>query len=241
MMKICVTALLVVVLVNQTAAQEIAIVFPAEYENTEAPGAATAGDVILDGYRMQGIFDSSIFASLPASHQTLTGIYMRPDGLIGTANSISYRRLTFKLSTTSVTPTNLKRVFAANVGPDEAVVYDGPISFTTANTGPRGGPKDFDIAYQFQTPFQYDPTQGNLLMDWTVYGPASWTGDDEVLSTLLSKWSYGSGPDAVNGSFFPGSPVISFRFVPEPTSFLITAVGFFGLTFFGSRRGIART
>ena len=48
-MKICVTALLVVVLANQSAAQEIAIVFPAEYENTEAPGEDTAGGVILEG------------------------------------------------------------------------------------------------------------------------------------------------------------------------------------------------
>jgi hypothetical protein len=59
----------------------------------------------------------------------------------------------------------LSATFANNVGADDTVVFSGPLSLSSAFTGPSAGPKDFDIVITLQTPFLYDPSAGNLLLD----------------------------------------------------------------------------
>ena len=54
-----------------------------------------------------------------------------------------------------------------------------------------------------ETPFYYDPTQGSLLMDWDVEGPASWIGSDSVSLTedpgdWYGDWSGTIGSDSVS-------------------------------------------
>ncbi|MCA9167834.1 MAG: hypothetical protein KDB23_09210 [Planctomycetales bacterium] len=46
------------------------------------------------------------------------------------------------------------------------MVYHGDWSTTTQGRGPDGGPKEFDIRMEFQQPFHYDPSHGNLLYDF---------------------------------------------------------------------------
>ena len=62
-------------------------------------------------------------------------------------------------------PGSLSSTFASNVGGDDTTVYSGPLSLSSAFTGPADGPKDLDIAVKLQTPFLYDPAVGNLLLD----------------------------------------------------------------------------
>jgi hypothetical protein len=49
------------------------------------------------------------------------------------------------------------------------VVKSGSLTLSSAVTGPVGGPKDFDIFIDLDTPFIYDPAGGNLLMDIRNY------------------------------------------------------------------------
>jgi hypothetical protein len=226
MMRITLVVLLALVLGGQATA-ETAIVVPNAYENTEAPDGVAGGSGFQNGYRIQGIFDASVFVSLPGTQQTMTGFYMRPDGLLGTENSTSWPHFTLKMSTTEVTPATLSNEFAANAGEDELIVYDGSITFTTANIGPSGGPKEFDIAYEFQTPFHYDPSQGNLLMDWYVEGPADLVGDDRIDGpTGIVAWVFSEDRNASLGEpAGTGTPVIKFTFVPEPSTLLLLLLG----------------
>jgi hypothetical protein len=77
------------------------------------------------------------------------------------------------MSTTSRNPGELGTAFSENVGPDAVVVFQGDLSFSTANTGPDAGPKDFDLVFQLQRPFKYDPTAGNLIFDVVTGGTHS--------------------------------------------------------------------
>jgi hypothetical protein len=63
------------------------------------------------------------------------------------------------LSTTGAAPDALSTTFADNVGADNTTVFSGQWALSTANNGV------FDLVLTLTTPFEYDPSQGNLLLD----------------------------------------------------------------------------
>ena len=74
------------------------------------------------------------------------------------------------LALTTASPNALNATFAANVGADDAVVFGpGPLTISSAFTGPPAGPKDFDVLIPLDRTFPYDPSQGNLLLDVRVF------------------------------------------------------------------------
>jgi hypothetical protein len=55
-------------------------------------------------------------------------------------------------------------VFDENVGSDDRVVFGpGPVQIMS------GGGGGFDVAFGFPQPFFYNPTNGNLLVDFRIY------------------------------------------------------------------------
>src|SRR5205823_5411530 len=83
------------------------------------------------------------------------------------AQTVNYSNLTIQLSTTSKAAGSLSTTYASNVGPDVKTVFattpTSPYSFTTAFTGPAGGPKSFDEVVTLTTPFLYDPAARNII------------------------------------------------------------------------------
>lgn len=75
--------------------------------------------------------------------------------------------VTITLSTTSRAVTGLDTTFANNVGADVKTVFLGDLTLSSAG-GSFGGPDPFDIVIPLQTPFVFNPTGGNLLLDVTV-------------------------------------------------------------------------
>src|SRR5262249_38763059 len=69
--------------------------------------------------------------------------------------------LTLGLSTTSATPGSPGTNYAANKGPDFTTVFSGTKTFTGAGNG------TFDLQFPI-TPFTYDPSKGNLLLDVVI-------------------------------------------------------------------------
>jgi hypothetical protein len=63
------------------------------------------------------------------------------------------------LSTTSAAPDALSTTFADNLGADTITVFGGHWALSTANSG------QFDLILNLTTPFEYNPANGNLLMD----------------------------------------------------------------------------
>ncbi|MDB6053811.1 MAG: glycoside hydrolase family 18 [Verrucomicrobiales bacterium] len=71
------------------------------------------------------------------------------------------------MSTTGRNPDALNNTFSSNVGLDEVVVFNGTIALTSTGnitTAPLASP--FDIIIPLTTPFTFDPTKGNFLIDF---------------------------------------------------------------------------
>jgi hypothetical protein len=131
------------------------------------------------GSQVQQIYSSTFFSG-PTQ---ITGLSFRaypgaaPSGFF--SNSVSVSNLSVLLSTTAVSAyenagLQPNATFAANLGADATTVFSGPITLTTAATGT--GPQPFDYTINFTTPFLYNPTSGNLLLDVLIPNGATVSG-----------------------------------------------------------------
>ena len=185
-------------------------------------------DFGISTMRYQQVYDSSQFSSL-GGPKLITEIIFRPDAQSGQAFSSTLSSIQIDLSTTSAAPGGLSNTFANNVGADDKVVYGlGSLSLSSAFTGPANGPKDFDIVINLTTPFLYDPSKGNLLMDVRNFGGGSTTQFDAVQNSSVTDrvWNtnVNSGTATSSGLY---ELVTEFAYtssaVPEPAT-LVPAI-----------------
>jgi hypothetical protein len=119
------------------------------------------GQTLAQAGRSQQVYAASEF---PPHAILITELRFRPN-MDGWAFSASIANLEVRLSTTSKSPRELELEFARNTGSDETLVYSGVLNISSAFKGPDEGPKEFDIFLPLKTPFTYDPSRGNLLLD----------------------------------------------------------------------------
>jgi len=159
-----------------------------------------------------------------ATPQNITQIAFRPDASAGGAFSSTLLSIQIDLSTTSKAPDGLSTTFADNVGANDTVVF-----------GPAAGPKAFDIVVNLSTPFLYDPTKGNLLLDVRNFSGGTATFLDaqitqgDSISRVLSDWP-GSTVSSSTGTADTIGLVTQFTFgaasvVPEPPTGTLIGVG----------------
>ncbi len=129
--------------------------------------------------RYQQVFAAQEFTP-PSTPMSITQISFRPDSENGNPFDTTLTNIQINLSTTSAVPAGLSLTFADNVGSDDTVVFSGSLSLSSADTGPPGGPKDFDIIINLQTPFLYDPDSGNLLLDVRNFDGGTTTSFDSA-------------------------------------------------------------
>jgi hypothetical protein len=129
------------------------------------------------------------------------------------------------MSTT--TRNTLTDVFNDNHGPNKSLVHDGPREFPIRATGPAGGPKDFADGMTLDTPFFYDPSQGNLLVEHVIFSGGSIpTPTIDVQSTVAGRSLVSPGTNSPTGTVNNDVPVMQFVFVPEPSTFVLAWVAF---------------
>ncbi len=178
--------------------------------------------------RYQQLFDASQFSSIGAGG-LITQLIFRPDAFTGSAFSSMLPDIQINLSTTSVSDDGLSSTFASNVGINDMVVFAGSLSLSSAFTGPSGGPKDFDIVINLTTPFFYDPSLGNLLMDVRNFGGGSTTIFDAafVQGDGVSRVGANDVNATTADSDFidTGGLITGFTIVPEPGSAAILILG----------------
>ncbi len=140
------------------------IVVPNALATVEGNGVSQflTGDSRAASVRYQQVFAASQFSGAG----TITEIAFRSDAGIGAPFSTTLSNARIALSTTSRSPDGLSATFATNVGTDESVVFSGNLTLTSANPPGPGGTRDFDILISLSTPFTYDPSLGNLLLDF---------------------------------------------------------------------------
>ena len=143
------------------------------------------------------------------------------------------------VSTTLRQPDSLSPIFADNVGLNNSIVRSGSLTISGRNIHFPGGPNPFEIGVQFTTPFFYDPSQGNLLLDVRNFMGAATTPFDAVntpgdpVSSLFAL-----GPDSVSGTPSTVGLVTLFVIdpVPEPSTWALFITGIVAFVAFRRRR-----
>lgn len=228
-LRLVVPILLILFQTGRCDAELLHVVSPSAYADKEASGG---GSNEGSTGRFQQVFPASDFQSLSGTG-TITELVWRPDGTRTTPFQGTYRTITIRFSTTLANPGNLSMTFADNIGSDELVVLDATdFAMSSQNLGPVGGPKEFDMVYAFQTPFEYDPSQGNLLMDmtWTHEGQFSWDFVDEVGPGGQFIFSADAEASVANG-IRVGGFVTRFSVVPEPSTAILWSLGLVAVGF----------
>ncbi len=209
------------------------IVAPGDSATVEGNGnnlvPAFAGRTI----RHQQVFAASEFGLL-LGPEFITSIAFRPDGLVS-PGPVTVPHLQVSLSTTSAASDGLSTVFSSNIGTDDTVVFDDSWTLSSSHTG---SPKDFDVVLNLQSPFLYDPSAGNLLLDMKSF--SSPTGDfaldglnidgDSVSRVISVGTDAASGVDALGGTASSFGLIVQFTTspVPEPST-LVTLGGLLGM------------
>ena len=113
--------------------------------------------------RLQNVYAASQF---PPDPIRITELRFRRDaGQQPVPESMVDLKVT--LSTTGKSVDGLEANFDSNFGADTIVVLDGaiPISSLSESSATFGAPNSFDIRVPLATPFSYDPSKGNLLIE----------------------------------------------------------------------------
>jgi hypothetical protein len=155
-------------------AQEVQILYNSQPCSEDSPRlvlpnvSATVDDgggsgLLNTQLRHQIVYEASQFLSQVIR---ITELRMRPSAQWGNAFTSTIPNLQINLSTTSVGANAMNEEFAQNVGSNDTVVFQGPLTVSSRFVGPAAGPKEFDIIIPLTTPFIYDPSRGNLLIDF---------------------------------------------------------------------------
>jgi hypothetical protein len=186
--------------------------------------------LVSGGMRYQQVFAASQFSG-PI---LMTELDLRNGILVNEAFSSTISSILISLSTISTAPDSLSSTFATNIGGDNTQVFSGSLTLSSANGAGPGGTKAFDISIALQTPFLYNPANGNLLIDIkNSSGANAAVGADffdavNVNGDSVSRvWGAEGSPNATTGTLDSFGLIVQFQSgaVPEPSSLLLTGLG----------------
>jgi hypothetical protein len=176
------------------------------------------------GLRYQQVYSASQFGAFAGAPRQITQIAFRNDGTFGQPFAVTLPSANVHLSTTTQAPDALSTTFAANVGPDDTAVYDAALPLASSNTG---SPRNFDIVITLTTPFTYNPSTGNLLLDIRLTNTTSVATAFDAQNIAGDSTSRVMGVEgdvnATSGLAESVGLVTRFTHVPEPSA---TAVCF---------------
>ena len=173
-----------------------------------------------DDMRYQQIFASSDFSE----GGVIDEIRYRLDGAYGTPFSASGLDLQINLGYAATTVGTASPTFADNVGAGYVTVLDGLLELSSSGSG---YPSPFDIVIDVADLFDYDPGQGDLLLDvFMRSGPSISTfdaSDGAQQSTTARITSYGLG--STIGSITSGALVTQFGMLRDGTHTVVLGSG----------------
>lgn len=207
-------------------AEIIRVVSPASAENVEGD---TNFRPRLVSHRVQFLFPASDFAGLPESHRIITAFNFRADRTQTQPGTLNFGDERIWMSTTILS--SLTNVFDDNHGSDKMLVHDGPMSFPLLAAGSGLRPTDFADGVPLQTPFYYDPSRGNLLVERVVLAnsPSGSVGAVDLQLTPDVRRIVIDNPAGTVGVVSNAVPVMEFQFVPEPTTMTLAGATFLSL------------
>jgi hypothetical protein len=205
----------------------IRIVSPPSAANTEGDSSVSPPRTPL---RIQYLIPASDFAGVPGTHRYIASFNFRGDQTQTQAVDWTMPHEQIWISTTNLT--SLTSAFDANHGPNKKLVFDGTFTYPILGSGPAAGPRPFADGTRLQTPFYYDPSQGNLVIelrdiDKNYPLPASVdlaTVPSPNFRTLLNE----GNANAATGILVPNTVApMQFEFVvPEPSALALAGLAF---------------
>ena len=236
-LSLAIASFLMVAAFGASAFGQLAVVSPGGLENVEGNELS---DTSLESFRIQFLYQASDFSSIPEGGAFISGQALRADGSETDEGTNTFDHLKITLSTT--TATDLSTRFADNLGADATVVFEGSTSISYPVDGPIGGPNPFGADVEFDTLFFYDPsTMGNLLLD-----ALSSSGNDTpglskdwhrpAAGELVTVFTVGDHSGEVAEGTSRAIIVRQFTIIPEPSTFILCALGLIGLCFYRQRR-----
>ncbi len=134
----------------------------------------------------------------------------------------------FKLSTTSKSENNLSSIFSQNVGPNETIVFDGTWNVSSP-TPDNVAPYPFEMVLNLTTPFDYNPTQGNLLLEHQCFSTSIPVvdGAGDVGDGLARAYNLNLDPNGTTASVVDtGGEIIQFEYtMAGPTLTHVVPIG----------------
>ncbi len=218
--------------------QELTVVVPSHLENREgndSSGVSTAG------FRRQHIYLASGFDTVPEGGAWLVGHAYRADASQSEEVPTSFNDVKVTLSTTNLS--TISPNFGINLGESSVTVLEGSVDLNYPISGPAGGPNPFGDEYAYTTPFFYDPSQGNLIVEIvTQTGPETRGATDWATTPDgFAGTAYNAFWQATHGATILTRPITQFRFVPEPSSGLLLGLGMMSLVFWRRQRQFVKT
>ncbi len=174
--------------------------------------------------RYQQVYDASQFPGLAtAGGGWISSINFRLDQTNGFSFGGVSNTFQINLSTTARGPDSLSPVFAENIGPDDTIVRLATNRNIFSVYRPSISPQGFDVYFDV-SPFFYDPSSGNLLMDVRLYAESGQRAPFDGVELSGDSVSRVYGPlDAIAGTVDTRGVVTRFVVtpVPEPSSFVL--------------------
>jgi len=195
------------------------LVIPPEYENVDGnasvafPFAITLTSNLP--YWFQQVYAAAEFGE-PGDVITIQAVRFRVDQNLGTRDPFSVESLELRLGTSSRGPDELESLeLGSNIdGGDTTLVFSGQLDWDTCDIPPCTLPA-FDLEIAFSEPFVYDPTAGNLIVDFLNLS--------ETYPTQLFDWA-SSGSDGISSvrEVIDRDPPNDFLFVAPTTNGIVT-------------------
>ncbi len=218
------------------------------YAELVVPGGSQEGNSntgipfnVTDSIRYQEIFAASEF-SAAAGPIKITGISYRLDRTFGNNFTSTVAPFQIDLSTSPLTVLSISNNFALNVGTDNIIVRSlAPQTLSGIRTiGGGATPNPFDIFINFDTPFIYDPSDGDLLIDIKKQAGgqvASWFDANTLFPVSGTNWSTNLSDTTGSAGPFKGL-VTQFHTlpVPGPSLELLLGISLIGLVGVGAAR-----
>ena len=179
--------------------------------------------------RFQQVYNATAFSALGEAVGLITGVRFVSDINVGRAWTADLPHVEISLSVTPRSADELSPVFADNLG-TSVTVHNGRLLLSSDGRGTFAG-------IDFQTPFAYNPDEGNLLLEIKNYEPTRFPGVPQANAGPLDAWNVVGDPvsrvfaignaNATVGTadslglttFFAVTPI------PEPSTTVLLALG----------------
>lgn len=146
------------------------------------PAAANTGDLpsttgwpfdIASNMRILYVYDASHFTQAGVTAPiVITRLQIRANGAAATWIGDTINSLTVDLSTAPLDYNVISTTYDSNHGADRTQVYNSSVTIP-AGSSTAGSPGPFVVDLNLTTPFLYDPSSGDLTIDFLSSGPSN--------------------------------------------------------------------